>query len=113
MKDFPIQQEILLVAHSKLVTSQLCSENSNSGKSLNEMDELENLLWFGLFDELLPDLFIKSSTGAVLYRMYIHISNSSYQFGLSESFTMEKLPPYTGIKFSIDPYIFLSVSNYN
>jgi hypothetical protein len=113
MKEIAKQQEVFIVATTNYLQRQICEKGPNGKPGRSNKVYFENAFWFGLFNEILPEIFDSENSDKCLYKMYMHQSLRSFQFGLSESFTLKKLPPYEGTRVSIDPCIFLPVTNYN
>jgi hypothetical protein len=98
-----LQQEILLSTGTTFSQRQLSDRNSkNDKKDLSESEKLEQALWDGLLDELLPEVI----TNKKLRLWQIWDTEYSLQIELSEYPSKERLS-------SINPHYFMRTMKYN
>ena len=103
MKPDIIQQEILLITGTSFSQRQLIENDAEDDRiHLSESQRLEQAIWTGLLDELLPEVI----TNKELRIWQIWDSEISLQIELSEYPSKEK-------RFSINAHYFLRTMEYN
>jgi len=103
-------QEILLLTASSFAQGELCDKDSfedNSSKRLSPVEKLEEACWNGLLDEFLSNRRANGKNGNKVFLWKIHVADAFLCVELAQ--------PPTAIDhyYSLDPYLFLSLKNYN
>jgi len=106
-------QEILLSTCSSFSKAGLCNFYTNDNQWLSARERLENACWFGFLEESIPELFIRSSSGSSLFKLYVTASEGFIKIGMNELFQIGEMPLYKKQIESIDPEVISSFTNYN
>ena len=101
------QQEILLITGTTFSAMQWVEKNeTGTPKNLSEKERLEDACWNGLLREMLPEIFTEADTSK-LFVWHIREAKSFLELEMGES------PASIDPHFSLDPYSFLEVQQYN
>lgn len=110
MKQHTPKQEILLLTDSSFAQRDLCENDSvedNAGKGLSPIERLEEACWNGLLDEFINNTPARSNNGNKLFLWKMHVADAFLCVELSRA------PSAIDHFHSLDPYLFLSLKNYN
>ena len=110
MKQHIPKQEILLLTASSFAQRDLCGNDSfedNAEKELNPIERLEEACWNGLLDEFINNTPVLNKTGNKLFLWKMHVADAFLCVELSGA------PSAIDHFHSLDPYLFLSLKNYN
>jgi hypothetical protein len=102
MKKGSYQQEILLMATTSFSKRQWSKIDSADNDKLSGTEQLEEVCWNGLLNEMLPEIALKSESGKNLYLWQIRNGKSFLQIELCE------FPQGIQKVYSIDPQFFLT-----
>lgn len=102
MKNYTMQQEILLVTNNTFSQNRWCEKNGENDKELSQAEQLEEACWNGLINELLPEIIERPDINSHLYLWQIKRGEGTLQLDLSEyPFEIEG-------EFSIDINLFMT-----
>jgi hypothetical protein len=102
------QQEILLIWGTTLTSGFCCKKEDFGGEgSFSEKEELEEACWNGLLPRILPEICKQPANGAILYLWDVREASSFLELELAD------FPAIIDRHFSIVPYSFLEVQEYN
>jgi len=105
MKPQHVHQEVLIFTNTTISQHVLCTKNG-SKKMTSTTEELEEAVWHGLLDELLPEIMPFALHG----KMFIWAMHAGKFYLLVD---LASTPGITESIFSIDPDLFLSEINLN
>lgn len=103
-------QEILLLTASSFAQRDLCDRDlfeDNSGERLNPEEKLEEACWNGFLDEFLSSSPANRENNSKLFLWKIHVADAFLCVELAQS------PSTLDCYYSLDPYLFLTLKNYN
>ncbi len=107
MKQKNIQQEVLLYTETSLVRKILIDKNGHNENASKE-DELEQAVWNGLLDEMLPEIMQPvQRRKSELFIWKINTEENSLMIDLAEA------PDIIEYPYSINPCLFLSETRLN
>lgn len=105
MKPQRVHQEVLIFTNKTLSLDALCRKNS-SNKNNSAIEELEEALWDGLLNELVPEIMPSTqNTMMVIWRVYV--GEFYFLIDLADS------PGIADPIFSINPDLLSSLINMN
>src|SRR5579864_802727 len=108
MREYSVQQEVLLMTGTRFVSEELCKKDDGpQERPLFENERLEEACWNGLLQTRLPEIFLEAADGAVLFLWQIKEAASFLVLDLGEA------PAEMDSHFSIVPYSFLSTQVHN
>ncbi len=103
-----MQLEVLLLTDTTFTSQNLCKKDeSGRGDHLSEKQQLAEACLNGLLQTILPDTFLKTAMGGILYLWQIKEAVSFLELELGE------VPRTIDSQFSITPHLFLSTQNLN
>ena len=105
MKPQHVHQEILIFKNTTLSRKTLCRKN-NSNKNIFDIEELEEAIWDGLLNELVPEI-MPSTLHSKMVIWGVHAGNFYLLIDLAESHGI------TEPILSIDPHLVSSLINMN
>lgn len=109
MKTNLINQEILLFTGTSFAQGEFCNpdRDNNSNRQWPAADKLEKACWDGMLPEILPGVAQKANTGydSFIWRINTEVNYLSIYMGTSQA-PLES-------EYSVDPYYFMSIQNYN
>ena len=104
------KQEVLLLTSSWFAQRDLCKNDlpeNNLQRKLSPIEQLQEACWNGLFDDFLRSAYSNTANGDKIFLWKIHTANSFLCLQLSQApISIDPLK-------SLDPYLFLSLKNYN
>jgi len=107
MKNRARQQEILLMIHSSLSRRTFCEMDAHGDRIFSAVEQLEEFCWDGNLKCFIPDVMEKNEAGKKLLLWHIQQARSFLHIDLCE------MPTFSGEEYSIDPYFFISYTNFN
>lgn len=108
MKHLNLSQEILLNSNSNFFKRDYCEQNARpSAKKLSQKEQLVNMCWNGLLPELLPEI---ADTGANDKPLTIWEINETQQL---LDLRLGEQDENLNDEFSINPYVLLTLKDYN
>lgn len=108
MKNNSTQQEVLLMTGTGFASRQYSERDTpDNSKNLPGNEKLQDACWNGLLKEMLPEIFLFSDPAAKLYLWQVREANRFFALEMSEH------PTEINKYFSIDPYRFMAVQEYN
>jgi len=108
MKHINLSQEILLNSNSSFFNRDYCEQNTKpSAKKLSKKEQVVDMCWNGLLPELLPEI---TDTGRNERPLVIwEINETQHMLDLR----MGELDENLNDEFSINPYVYLTLKEYN
>ena len=108
MKNISTQQEVLLITGTGFSSRQHAENDSmDKSKNLSENEKLKEACWNGLLKDILPEVFLLSGPEAKLYLWQMREALHFFALEMGEQ------PAEIDIYFSIDPYSFMTMQDYN
>lgn len=108
MKQYPVQQEILLVTGTRFASRQYAEKDGNpASANLSDNERLKEACWNGLLREMLPETFVLTNPEKKLYLW--HIRDGARFFAIEMGEFPLAMNPYH----SIDPQYFGAVQYEN
>ena len=109
MRKHTTKQEILLLTNSSFTQMELCEKGLSSDytRSATPGEKLEEACWNGLLPELLQGVPVKSDDNEKMFLWKTHVGDTFLCIELS------KTPIPMDSFYSLDPYLFLPIKNYN
>lgn len=109
MKTQNIQQEILLFTATTFSNRQWCETNASKKEAIScaSHEQLERACWNGMLNEMLPEIMPSTEVRRNLYLWQVLARESFLVIEMSE----QRWPAEE--EFSIDPYLFMRVTNAN
>ena len=108
MKTVSIQQELLLMTGTTFANRQWANINSSVTNSNSTKQKLiEHERYSSILPGLLPEIFYNNNEETKLYLWLIRHGHSYIQLELCEK------PLVIDMDYTLDPYLYLSVVNYN
>lgn len=108
MKHINLNQEILLNSNSSFFKRDFCEQNAKpSSKKLSQKEQLANICWNGLLPELLPEIADTGRNDKPLIIWEINETQQMLDLRLGE------MDENLNDVFSINPYVYLTLADYN
>ena len=101
-------QEVLLMTGTGFASRQYTERDlPDNAKNLPGNEKLKNACWNGLLKEMLPEIFLLNDPAAKLYLWQVREANQFFALEMSE------YPTGVNKYWSVDPYRFMEVQEYN
>ncbi len=108
MKHINLNQEILLNSSSSFFKRDYCEQNpQHQQKKLSQKEQLVNVCWNGLLPELLPEIADTDRNEKPLIIWEINETQHMLDLRLGE------FDENLNDEFSINPYVYLTLKDYN
>ncbi|RYY47531.1 MAG: hypothetical protein EOO06_12320 [Chitinophagaceae bacterium] len=108
MKQINLNQEILLNSSSSFFKKDYCEQNAKpADKQLSQKEQVVNMCWNGLLPELLPEISDRGTDSKPLPLWEINETQQMLDLRLGE------FDENLNDEFSINPYVYLSLKEYN
>jgi hypothetical protein len=108
MKHINLNQEILLNSNSSFFKRDYCEQNTKpQQKKLSQKEQVVNMCWNGLLKELLPEICDTDRNEKPLILWEINETQQMLDLRLGE------LDQNLNDEFSINPYVYLTLLEYN
>ena len=108
MKPIKLSQEILLNSNSSFFKRDYCELNAKpQQKKLSQKEQVANMCWNGLLPELLPEICDTGRDEKPLILWEINETQQMLDLRLGE------LDENLNNEFSINPYVYLTLMEYN
>jgi hypothetical protein len=108
MKQTNLNQEILLNSNSSFFKRDYCEQSAKpASKKLSQKEQVVNMCWNGLLPELLPEIMDHDKNKKHLILWEINETQHMLDLRLGE------LDQNLNDDFSINPYVYLSLMEYN
>ena len=108
MKHINLNQEILLISNSSFFKRDYCELNAKpQQKKLSQKEQVANMCWNGLLPELLPEICDTGRDEKPLILWEINETQQMLDLRLGE------LDENLNNEFSINPYVYLTLMEYN
>ena len=108
MKHINLNQEILLHSNSSFFKRDYCEQNTKpSSKKLSQKEQVVNMCWNGLLPELLPEICGTDIDEKPLILWEINETRNMLDLRFGE------LDQNLNDEFSINPYVYLTLMEYN
>jgi hypothetical protein len=108
MKHINLNQEILLNSNSSFFKKDYCEQNAKpQQKKLSQKEQVANMCWNGLLQELLPEICDTDRNEKPLILWEINETQQMLDLRLGE------IDQNLNDEFSINPYVYLTLLEYN
>jgi hypothetical protein len=103
-----VQMEVLLMTGTSFLTGNWVRKDANVvERNYTEIEQLQDACWNGLVKTMLPEVWIESPNGGILYLWEVREAKSFLELEISE------VPLPIDPRLSLKPSYFLSLQVYN